>query len=766
MAGSFEFFRKNQKSMLVAVAILAMLAFFVLPPILQMGGGQASADPVVATWNGGEVREAELDRAVALRTLANRFLMQAAAAAGRDPSRLPTFPEGEELLVREMILAREADQLGMVVSNNAINEFLAVWTNNMVRQNQFDAMIAGLRYGRSPVAAGDLFESLRTALVARNMLLLFQTGFSGDPPGWRWDFYKRLEQAATVEAFPVAVEDFAVSMPAPAEAELRTFFETYKDSLPVARSPDPGFKEPHRIRFASLMAEQKKFEDEAAKTITDADIKEYYEANKETRFRSSKPAATAEPAAAGTDEPSGEEGDSSEPDAPEAATPEADVGQSQGAADASDAPSSSSAGEAAATTTESESPPATDSGAVNRRRLKVMPVVLQAAAGDAESAPAEKPAESGTEPAGEETSVVEPEKTDEETAKSEKDNTEAATETTDSGAAAAAVEMTFQPLEEVADQIRQQLTNERAAARIDAIFSALAADLTAYAEDRAVWLARGQDGATEPVAPDIEKIATKQGLVATQSDWIAAPAAVAAGGIGSSFEFVPDPGSRFGIRQQRWIEMIFGEGGITLRPITSRDAEGNRYFSWKQDDREERVPTFAEARETVEKAWRIVAARPEAEKRAAEIAATAGDSSLQDVVGEVVGEEAAEQVLTVGPFTWLTEGAAGFGAPPQLSSPNGLVMPGEALMRAVFTTATGTGATAFNEPQTFCYALRIIAHEPAEAELQERFSETQGDQRRIAMVAQQAFAEVFTDWIDGLESQAGLAWKRDPRPAR
>lgn len=60
MAGSFEFFRKNQKSMLVAVAILAMLAFFVLPPILQMGGGQASADPVVAAWNGGEIREAKL----------------------------------------------------------------------------------------------------------------------------------------------------------------------------------------------------------------------------------------------------------------------------------------------------------------------------------------------------------------------------------------------------------------------------------------------------------------------------------------------------------------------------------------------------------------------------------------------------------------------------------------------------------------------------------------------------------------------------------
>ena len=251
--------------MLVAVAVLAMLAFFVLPPFLQMGAGSSSADPVVVSWKGGAVREDQLERAVALRTLANRFLMQAAATAGRDPSRLPAFPEGEELIVREMLLAKEAEKIGLTVSNTAINEFIAAWTNNMVRQDQLDGIIAGLRYGRTPVLAADLFESLRTALVARNTLLLFQTGFSGDPPGWRWDFYKRLEQSATIKAFPVEVENLATSIQAPGESELRAYFEKFKNNLPSGRSPNPGFKEPHRIRYTSLMADQKKFEDEAAK---------------------------------------------------------------------------------------------------------------------------------------------------------------------------------------------------------------------------------------------------------------------------------------------------------------------------------------------------------------------------------------------------------------------------------------------------------------------------------------------------------------------
>jgi hypothetical protein len=57
MVGSFEFFRKYQRSLLVFVAILAMLAFFVLPPFLQMGDSAASQDPV-AGMDGKASRDA------------------------------------------------------------------------------------------------------------------------------------------------------------------------------------------------------------------------------------------------------------------------------------------------------------------------------------------------------------------------------------------------------------------------------------------------------------------------------------------------------------------------------------------------------------------------------------------------------------------------------------------------------------------------------------------------------------------------------------
>ncbi|MEC7294077.1 MAG: hypothetical protein VXU46_04200, partial [Planctomycetota bacterium] len=319
--------------------------------------------------------------------------------------------------------------------------------------------------------------------------------------------------------------------------------------------------------------------------------------------------------------------------------------------------------------------------------------------------------------------------------------------------------MTFQPLEDVAEQIRQDIARQRATETIDTIFSAIAADLNAYAEDRALWIARGKEGDKEPTPPDVNKIAEKQSLVAVESDWVTVNEANEGGGIGTSFDFVPDPTSRFGIRQQRWLETMFADGTITLRPVTSRDAEGNRYFSWKQDDQEERVPTFTEARSNVEKAWRIVEARPLALTQAKNLAAKVDEIGFS----ESLSKDELEAVRETGPFTWLTQGSAGVNAAPVLSSPKGLVLSGNAMMQKVFSTAEGKSTAVFNEPRTICYVIRVQAFNPKDEELQSRFESVLGDQRRLSMVAQSAFAEIFMDWIAGLEKDLELTWNREPR---
>jgi hypothetical protein len=737
MAGSFDIFRKYQRSLLVFVAILAMLAFFVLPPILQMGFGSGAGDPVAVSWKGGEMRESDLDRSVAMRTVVNRFLAESAMAAGRDPAQLPLFPVSEEEVVRSSILARQAAADGLVVSDSAINDFLGQWTNNLVRPEQFREIIAGLRVGPMAVSQRDVFDALRVELAARNMLVLFQTGFSGDPPGWRWEFFRRLEEQATIEAVPVVVESLSGDVPEPSGEELRAFFDRFKDDLPEARSEDPGFREPHRVKFQALVARRGTFVDKAKGDISDAQIADFYEKNKATMFRE-RPKAAASDAKSATDE-------TTKPVASEAA-PATDGDKPANGdkpADGGDKPAAA-AGEKTG-----------QGAAMDRRRLhrvafrqptategKVAEVKAAAAQAE-EASPEAKPA--GQKPAESKPDESKPDESKPDESKPDESKPDE--------------EPKFEPLENVRDEIRDRLAAEQADRTIDAIFSAVAADLTAYAEDFALWQAREEKGPA-PKAPDFDRIAEAQGLEAIDSELVTLDQAVAAGGVGRSFEFVQDTSSRFGFRQRNWVEQMYGQGSPSLRPVTSRDVAGDRYISWKTEDQPEFTPSFEAARPRVEQAWKIVAGRPLARKKAEAIVAdAAGKPSLKEGFGTNQGLE----VATVGPFSWLTQGSFPQGTPPALSDPAGLVMPGEALMRAVFSLEPGWATVAFNEPKTICYAIRRQSREPDQEQLQKKFLAEKDDQRRIGMVAQRDFSEAMTDWLEALEVREGLTWKRQPR---
>ncbi|MFM7207752.1 MAG: hypothetical protein ACKO4T_13910, partial [Planctomycetaceae bacterium] len=287
MAGSFGVFRQYEKAALAGLAIMAMLAFFVLPPFLQMGavGGSGGSDPLAVSWTGGGLRESGLQRAVIMRKVMNNFLVDSMMASGQDPSRI-RLADDEKDVVDTILLAREADRNGIVVSNEAINGFLKEWTNDLVRPEQF-AEIVGRIGGRMGVGQADIFEALRTVLKARRLesLLLGGVGFEGSPPGWRWDYYRRLEQAATVEAVPLVVEQFVDKLPEPTDAALRAFFEKYKDKLPAARSPDPGFRQDHRARYDFLVAKAGTFVDEEKAKVTDDQVKAFYEDRKASLYR-------------------------------------------------------------------------------------------------------------------------------------------------------------------------------------------------------------------------------------------------------------------------------------------------------------------------------------------------------------------------------------------------------------------------------------------------------------------------------------------------
>jgi len=105
--------------------------------------------------------------------------------------------------------------------------------------------------------------------------------------------------------------------------------------------------------------------------------------------------------------------------------------------------------------------------------------------------------------------------------------------------------------------------------------------------------------------------------------------------------------------------------------------------------------------------------------------------------------------------------AAGGG--PTLSQPEGISMPGDEFMRAVFSLEPGKTAVAFNEPRTVCYVIRLISQEPPAAELQEKFIAGRNDRQKIGMVAQREASTTFRSLIEGMEKRYRLDWKRQPR---
>jgi len=724
MAGSFDLFRRYQKSLLVFVAIMAMLAFFVLPPFLQMGSSTLAGDPLVARWSGGEIRESDLERSVTMRTVLNRFLMESAVQAGRDPSRLPLFPESEDAVVRTRLLVEEARNVGIVVTDSAINDFLADWTNDQVRAEQFSQILGGLRLGMLGASETDVFEALRYELTARNMLLLFQTGFSGDPPGWRWDAFRRLEQKAIVEVIPVTCESLADRVDAPSDAVLEPLYEDYKELLPEPSSPNPGFREPHRVAFEYLAADRTAFIDRLKGEVTDEEIATYYEENKATRFRALPESST-------PSEPSAEEGASEEP--------------------ASEEPA---AEEPAAEEPAAEEPAAENGeGASLRRQGSAFRLTSARKAAADEETPADPQQSTNEEP----TDDSPPDVAAEVGVSAEAEDASTAVAEEPVGADESADETGLRPLAEVTEEIRDLIAAEKAEERIDAIFAAVAADLTAYGEDYALWQARGETGTEPPTPPDFDKIAETQGLSAGRSDLVAPVDAAEEPGIGRSFELVPDPGSRFGIRQRSWLEMMFGESSLTLRPQTSRDMLGNRFLSWKTQDQPEFVPTFAAARENVEKAWRIIEARDLAREEAEELAEQANSRGVS--LEQLATDRGDIEMTQVGPFAWF-DTVSGM---PQLSQPLGAFLPGSDFMQAVFSLPPGETTVAFNEPQTVCYCIRLLSLSPPDSELRAQFLDRRDDMMPLDQVAQQSYAGVFERWIESLEDRYELRWERQPR---
>ncbi len=345
MSGPLQIFRRHQKALLAVFGVLIMITFTiggVITSYQNQHRGLSGTSETVLTWKHGTLTERELQFERDSHNLTVRFL-DALIARTIEKGGTPKGPglsrdqQGRVIepgiprsfadrdLVRTMLLAQKAKDVGMKVSDEAIFQFLDTLSDDEVPRSEYGDILSTATGGQ--FFKLQLFDRLRTELLAQNMRMLSGTGvFAMSPfsmsPGLAWDYFNRLNRRVKIEALPLPVSDFKDKVAGqPTDAQIKQLYEDGKNRYFDPYSSEPGFKQRRKIAFEYLKAD---FEDFLAKemaAITDEQIKEYYEENKSDFKAVELPSTDEEMSESGGDETESEETEPA-PETPTEETPE------------------------------------------------------------------------------------------------------------------------------------------------------------------------------------------------------------------------------------------------------------------------------------------------------------------------------------------------------------------------------------------------------------------------------------------------------------
>ncbi|MDA7950102.1 MAG: hypothetical protein MPJ24_01335 [Pirellulaceae bacterium] len=284
--GPFEIFRKNQKILLGFFGVVLMLAFVVVPPLLDYvqknaNSGRQNPSSLVASWEGGDLTYGQLSQIQQRRANTQDIveaLGQAALAKGGVPDIYP-FAWSRNIGTTPLettyyaLLLDEADKMGISTSDEMANDFILHLTDNKLDNKEISTAINKGSEGTMRVREfqKQLQDDLKVSLLLSLALSGFQDGHLATHPDRPWHYHKLLNRRVTAEIVPVKVDDFIAKVTKePSEDEIRAEFENRKT-----------VKTPPKYGFEILKADYDTYFEAAKKEISEDEIKKYYEENKE-----------------------------------------------------------------------------------------------------------------------------------------------------------------------------------------------------------------------------------------------------------------------------------------------------------------------------------------------------------------------------------------------------------------------------------------------------------------------------------------------------
>ncbi len=332
MRSPFAIFRKHQKLLTVILTGLAMFAFVILgavqdpssmPPglivlvvacivgavawlmglqsgksseygvvglilgaILGVGFNLAGGPPDVVLADSGNIDAREMNELQYRRSVANGFLQEAYFAASGEQQGFVPRPQpfgfgspdaGRDVVLGEL-LRREADRLGVAVTDSTVNEYIKSVFGEQIRAPEIREIRNRLR-----VSETDLYGVLKDELRAR-ITAQYLYGGIPLPPESYWEFYRQMRVKQDAAIVPIDVKAFVDEQVVPDEGELLSLFTKYQKTFPntnedgQAEEGRPGFRQPRRVKLAFVEAVYTDIESRID-PITDADIEKYYEEN-------------------------------------------------------------------------------------------------------------------------------------------------------------------------------------------------------------------------------------------------------------------------------------------------------------------------------------------------------------------------------------------------------------------------------------------------------------------------------------------------------
>ncbi len=765
----FRFFRRYQKSLLVVAGVLCMLAFTVGDSLsMLLGGGGNDREgrnlsEVAVTWDGGKLTRGELGDLMQQRRDAANFMI-AIYQVGNDlapegvldlvipfiPStNTRTFPEET---VQTHILANEARQMGMTISDETIAKYLAELGLNQVGATEMRGMVDAMssqRQGR--ITIDYIFNAIREEMLAGLLRSSYRYAVSAEMPQERYQEWLEANDEIFIEAVGIPVTESLVDVGEPTDEELKELFDKYKDTFPrpvnlpggvELPQPNPAFGNPRRVTLQYLRANYETIRDQIASSFTDEEVEKYYEENPSLFMKSD---FGADDEGTSTDEAGVDETDAAEseemteestPDEPASTldTPESTIDPS------AEEPATEEPATKEATTDATEEARRDESaslGLPSPFRLVAMQQEVTDDENEAESTPAR--VEGGA---------------------AEADD---AVETSDDETNSLA-NVELKPLAEVADEIRETLANAKVQERIDEVtdkvYNQLTVDFRAY--QGKVLDAEGS-GKPIPVPPvsltDLNRLAAEYGLEYEKTKPV------------SMFELrddVPVGLSQEQLRTDREsyeslvVNVVFSETFDDYEPIRSVDAEGNSYITMRTADEPQSVPKFEDVRDEVVRAWKLQRAAEIATKRAEELAAkiSQADVSLKDYFADDPNREVLEPTA----FAKITPGGmspTSFMVDYRLSQPEGLQAIGPEFITKVFEAEPGDVLAIENFDRSIAYVVRVKSHLETPEKLRETFL-TETDSwlgRRTMLQANRSAAQqrLFGDLFDAKK----IEWQID-----